>query len=250
MRTLATLTLATLALLLPGALALPGALTQERQVATVEEPESEVKFPVELTVTWGKDQEATHDLCGMGLRWKRKFLINWKVYAFGFYLDDAALPALRKAAGDLSPEKLADSKDFRRALLAAGKEGFGRTMRLVMTRDVDADTMAEAFEGSLWPRMEEASEAGKERDAAKTALDTFRGFFEKEAEEEQEMIFSWLPGDKLKATVDGKSFPLVESAALCQALFDVYLGADPISDSAKEDIFEKLHAKLHPKKEG
>ena len=241
MRTLAALALAALA---PIAV-LPVALAQDQapEIVTVEEPDTEVAFPLELQVA----KDTRHQLCGMGVRVKKKFLMNFKVYALGFYLDEAAaLPALREAAGDLNLKKLQSSEAFRKALLAGDKKGFGRSIRLVMVRDVDADTMAEAFEDSLWPRMKDATETTEERTAAKAALDRFRGFFEKEAEEDQVMDFTWLPGDKLQATVDGKRFPLVESEHLCRALFDVYLGEDPISKKAKTNIFTSLYAKLHP----
>lgn len=243
MRTLALAALAALPLVALGTVP-NGALAQdETPVVTVEEPGTEVRFPIELTI----DKDTRHQLCGMGVRAKKKFFMSFKVYALGFYLDeDAALPALKAAAGDLSVKKLEDSEAFRKALLAGGEKAFGRSVRLVMVRDVDADTMAEAFEDSLWPRMKDATEAGEEREAAEAALARFRGFFEKEAEEDQVMDFSWLPGGKLKAVVDGKPFPLVENEALCRALFDVYLGEDPISDKAKTNIFTSLHARLHP----
>ncbi len=236
MRKLATLAALT-ALALP-ALALSATLIAPQDappaVETVEEPDTEVKFPVALTVA----KDTDHELCGVGVRVKKKFFMNFKVYALGFYIDEeTALPALREAAGDLSVKKLEKSKAFRKALLADGKKGFGRTIRLVMVRDVDADDMAEAFEDSLWPRMKDAAETTEERAAAKAALDKFRSFFEKEAEEDQVMDFTWLPGDKLQATVDGKGFALVKDKYLCGALFDVYLGDDPISSKAKTNIF-------------
>jgi hypothetical protein len=238
---------AALALVALPALALARPLTNTpqdtRPVPTVEEPSTDVEFPVRLTVV---DKKTTHELAGMGVRVKKKFFMKFKVYAVGFYIDEkAALPVLRKSAADLSVKKLEDSKDFRKALLS---DKFGKTVRLVMVRDVDADTMAEAFEDSLWPRMKARTKETKDRTAAKAALDKFRGFFEKEAEEDQVMDFTWVPGGKLYAVVDGKKFPVVQNEALCWALFDIYLGDDPISDDAKTNIFGALRAKLHPKK--
>ena len=221
----------------------------QKQVATVEEPETEVRFPVTLTVV---DKDTQHELMGVGVRVKKKFFMNFNVYAMGFYVDrEGALEALREPAGKLSAAKLETSKKFRKALLG---DTFGKTMRLVMVRDVDADDMAEAFEDALWPRMkayvvdeEDRAKEARDRAAAKQALDTFRGYFEKEAEEDQVMDFTWLPEDELYAVVDGKRHKVVENAALCWALFDVFLGDDPISEDANEAFHEGLHELLHPK---
>lgn len=221
----------------------------DKPVATVKEPETDVRFPVLLKI----DDKTQHDLMGVGVRVKTKFFLDFNVYAMGFYVDSKpAVEALRESAKDLKASKLEKDKKFREALLA---DTFGKTMRLVMVRDVDADTMAEAFEDSLWPRMdkrvvnkEDRDKEAKDRAAAKKALETFRDFFEKEAEEDQVMDFTWLPGGELYATIDGKRHPVVKNQTLAWALFDVYLGADPIDDDAKEDFFEGLHELLHPKK--
>jgi len=242
MRLFAALALATLPAL---ALAHPhvAAAQDARPVPTVEEPSTDVKFPVTLTVV---DKKTTHQLSGMGVRIKKKFFMKFKVYAVGFYIDEAAaLPVLKQSAADLSVKKLESSKDFRKALLS---DKFGKTLRLVMVRDVDADDMAEAFEDSLWPRMKERAKDTKDRTAAKAALDKFRGFFQKEAEEDQIMDFTWVPGGMLYAVVDGKKFPVVKNEALCWALFDIYVGDDPISDDTKTNIFGALRKKLHPAK--
>ncbi len=230
------------------ALALPLAATtfQDEPVKTVEEPETEVAFPVTLTVLpkTEKREAVSHQLSGVGVREKTIFKVD--VYALGFYMDEeAALPALKKAAEDLSASKLEKSAAFRKALLG---DDFGKTMRLVMVRDVDAEDMSEAFDDALWPRMKAHSDKEQDRIAAKAALAEFRGFFEKEAKDKQVLDFTWMPGGLMYAVVDGKRFPVVKSESLCRALFDVFVGDDPISGGAKKDIFKNLHSKLHPKK--
>ena len=243
----------TLALALLASLALPigaiGAITsQDKKVPTVEEPETEVEFPISLIVLPKTEErkEVKHDLSGMGVRVKTKFFMDFEVYALGFYMDEEkGLAALKKPAGDLSVSKLEDSKEFRKALLG---DDFGKTMRLVMVRDVDADDMAEAFDDVLWPRMKDRSEDEEELSAAKVALKKFKDFFEKEAEEDQVLDFTWMPGGEMYAVVDGKRHPVVKSTALCWALFDVFVGDDPISEEARENIITALREKLHPTK--
>jgi hypothetical protein len=238
----------TLTLALIGGLAMPLVATtfQDTKVPTVEEPETGIEFPVTLTVLpkTEKREAVKHQLNGLGVREKTWLKVD--VYALGFYMDDLkGLAALKKPAGDLSVSKLQDSKDFRKALLG---DTFGKTMRLVMARDVDADDMSEAFNDALWPRMEERTKKDEERKAAEAAMAKFKGFFEKEAEEDQVLDFTWMPGGLMYAVVDGKRHPVVKSEPLCWALFDIFVGDDPITEDGKEDIFKELHKKLHPKK--
>ena len=135
--------------ILPLAAVLQDKTPAQKPVATVKEPETKVSFPVELNVV---NKETTHELMGVGVRVKTKFFMDFDVYAMGFYLDRAkALETLKESAAELTAAKLETSKEFRAALLS---DKFGKTMRLVMVRDVDADTMAEAFEDSLWPHMD------------------------------------------------------------------------------------------------
>ena len=172
--------------------------------------------------------------------------MDFEVYALGFYMDEEkGLAALRESAADLSVSKLEKSKEFRKALLG---DDFGKTMRLVMVRDVDADDMAEAFDDALWPRMKDRCEDEKQLAAAKLAQKSFKGFFEKEAEEDQVLDFTWMPGGEMHAVVDGKRHPVVKNEALCWALFDIFVGDDPISEDAKENIMTALREKLHPAK--
>ncbi|MFT4709571.1 MAG: hypothetical protein ACI9D0_000500 [Bacteroidia bacterium] len=243
MRFKTTLVLALLASL---ALPLSAVNAQDKKVPTVEEPETEVAFPISIVVLpkTEKRKEVKHALSGMGVRVKTKFFMDFEVYALGFYMDEEkGLAALKEPAADLSVSKLEESKEFREALLG---DDFGKTMRLVMVRDVDADDMAEAFDDVLWPRMKERCKEEKELSAAKIALKKFKDFFEKEAEEDQVLDFTWMPGGEMYAVVDGKRHPVVKNGALCWALFDVFVGDDPISEDAKENIITALREKLHP----
>ena len=64
-------------------------ISQDPPVATVEEPETEIAFPVELVVHVDEEErETVHQLVATGVREKTIFAVD--VYAFGFYLDAAA----------------------------------------------------------------------------------------------------------------------------------------------------------------
>jgi len=90
--------------------------------------------------------------------------------------------------------------------------------------------MAEAFNEALAPRV------GSDT----AALTRFRSFFSNELTKGTEMLFSWRPGNVLGVSIGGREVGTVESAALCRALFDVYLGNKPISPAGKKTVVARL----------
>jgi chalcone isomerase-like protein len=206
----------------------------------VEEKATDAMFP--KWIQYGKGEAvSTHHLAGLGVR--KKTIFRVKVYAFGFYLDSAAAAAKVKP---LVGRKLKDMMKDRKLDAALLDDSFGKTIRLVMARDVDADDMAEAFEDSLKSRIKKytAKMDEKQKKAATDALTKFRGYFKTEAKEDQILQFTWLPGGRLQTKIDGKVSPEIKNLALCHALFHVYLGNDPISESGKEKILKGLPTAL------
>jgi Chalcone isomerase like len=214
----------------------PAVKAQAKKAPTVKESASGLTFPTWITVG-AKDKPSTHALVGLGIR--KKTIFRVKVYAFGFYIDVNAAQAQLKPYMAKSTKKLLKDRTFDRALTS---DKFGKTLRLVMARDVDADDMEEAFEDALKPRIKQFLKKATEADRGKgtAALKKFQAYFTKELEKKHELIFTWLPGGNLYTTIQGKKFPVIKNEALCWALFDVYLGDDPISDDGKETIVKAL----------
>ena len=215
----------------PGAAA-PAAVTETAsQPATpeaVREPESGTLFPLALT----PPGEATpHWLMGTGIRQRTIFRVN--VYAFGLYVDaDGARASLSEFAGT-SAEALGRDERFTRRLLDLD---FGMALRLVMTRTVGGSDVADAFDDALRPRMPRAGR-DPDGDAAVTALARLRGYLDvDEVRRGAEIVFSCGPAGRLAMTVDGADRPPIESRVLCRALFDVYLGEDPIERDGRCNI--------------
>ena len=61
-----------------------------------------------------------------------------------------------------------------------------------------------------------------------------------------EIVFSCGPAGRLAMTVDGAERPPIESRALCRALFDVYLGEDPIERDGKRNALAGFAGLLRP----
>ena len=109
-------------------------------------------------------------------------------------------------------------------------------LRLVMTRNVGADDMASAFDDALRPRVEEAA-SSMNMPGGVQALETFRGYFNVgEMTEGSELLFTCSPEGTLRTRIKGTAAPDIRSRALCWALFDVYLGEDPISKDGKKGV--------------
>jgi hypothetical protein len=207
-----------------GALALGCAVPLAAQ--TVTEPSSGVAFPTTLTAPGG----GHHTLVGTGLR--TRTILRVKVYAFGLYVDaSGAREALGSFAGR-DARALQRDESFYGALL---RLPFPMTLRLVMTRDVEGEDMAEAFDDQLRPRVIQA--ASRNMPGGEAALDTFRGYFSVgEMTKDSEALFTCTPDGTLSSSVKGVPNPPVSSQALCWALFDVYLGSSPISSDGKRSL--------------
>ncbi len=203
-----------------------------QQVATVEEPSSKVPFPTELTVPGGS---ATQVLTGTGIRVKT--FLKVKVYAFGLYVDPDGARSTLSAYKDMSASTLERDQAFYRRIL---DQDFAMTLRLVMTRDVGGEDMADAFDGALRPRVQKAA-AEMGMPEAETALDQFRGYFSLgEMTKGAEIVFSCSPDGRLTTSVKGEPQSSIESETLCWALFDVYLGEKPISGDGKKKVIARF----------
>lgn len=197
------------------------------QVGMTVEQHSGVAFPMEISAVGG---EASHALTGMGIR--TKTFLKVKVYAFGVYVDESGAEAALSDYAGKSYLDLQDDQGFYDRIL---QMDFPMTLRLVMTRNVGGDDMAEAFDGALRPRVQRAA-AEMSMPGGEEALEQFRNYFSvEEMTNGSELLFSCADGT-LNTSVKGEVQAPIASPALCWALFDVYLGRDPISKDGKKTV--------------
>lgn len=198
----------------------------------VREPESGTPFPIVLVPPGGT---RTHRLVGTGIRQRTIFRVN--VYAFGLYVDPAgAHNALAAYAGRPASELRRD-KRFHERLLDLD---FGTTLRLVMTRTVAGGDVADAFDDALRPRMAPRNQERGEADTA-AALARLRSHLDTdEVARGTEILLSCGPAGRLTTSVGQVQRPPIASRALCRALFDIYLGEDPIERDARRNIIGGL----------
>lgn len=197
---------------------------------SIKEPKTEILFPLVLPAA---GTQMKHLLVGAGARTKTIFGV--KVYAVGFYLDgERALGELTRYKID-NPKKLQKNPRFYERFM---HENFGKSIRIVMARDVDSDDMREAFDDVLRPAVRKRSKDQEQQDAL-TALNKFIGYFKSELRKGDELIFTWQNGT-LFTSYNRREMGQLQSPTLAYALFDVYLGQDPVSDRAKEGFFTGL----------
>lgn len=185
-------------------------------------------FPNELRTAAG-----VQTLTGTGVRTRTVFKV--KVYTFGLYVAaDAARGALSRWRGKSAAELSGDQLLYDELL----KGGFPMTLRLVMSRDVSAGQMTEAFDEALTPRVAQAAQRSMPGGAE--ALAQFRALFTTPLSRGTEILFSWAPSDKLLVSIGGRQVGIIDNRAFAWALFDVYLGTKPISPEGKRSVIARL----------
>ncbi|QDV05974.1 Chalcone-flavanone isomerase [Planctomycetes bacterium Poly30] len=215
-----------------------------QSVQTAKESESGHRYPVTTPSTL-KAEDAkkegvkplTLDLLGMGIREKTIFNVN--VYSYALYVDDETVQSELKKWKGMSASKVgSDGALFAKLLSQTGT----KELRLRFCRNVDAEDVVSAFEDSLKPRILEMKKAEKGTEAEKLAnLTTFRKFFSLDKlKDGNELRFTWHPDGTLSTVVNGERKPDVMAPALAMAMFDVYLGAKPISKSSKKKLVKRL----------
>lgn len=193
----------------------------------IRAPNVSADFPTELQTPVG-----VHLLTGTGVR--TRTILKVKVYTFGLYVDgEGARKGLASWRGKDAAALSADASLYDELL----KGSFPMTLRLEMSRSVTAGQMTEAFDEALTPRVAQAAQRGMPGGAE--AVGQFRALFTTPLTRGTELLFTW-SGDRLLVSIGGRQVGTIDNRALAWALFDVYLGAKPISAEGKRSVIARL----------
>ena len=208
-----------------------GALGVPDAVAFVVEPKTGLRLPGEFCVR-GQTSDCA-PLAGMCVRVKRIAGVGVKVYACGLYVHpkqakqsvgDAGWHVGRGVADVAGDQKLFD------ALLH--DSSVTKTVRLTFARDLDSAKIADALSERLRPALGKDSKS----------LRTFEAYFDGvKFLKGQSLTFS-ADGGKLTTSIRGKQVGVIDDAKMCVALFDAYLGKNPVVPGAKKSLGEKIAA--------
>lgn len=169
-------------------------------------PGSGTRYPTPVTAqVAGKDVSLV--LTGVAMR--KKYLLN--VYAIGSYLQDsvAARTAEELVAAD-APKRL----------------------HLVMERDVDGKTMAEAFRTAI--------RANYPAPALDSEVNQLVAFMEPLAANKGDQVFlTHVPGVGLHCQMLGKAEVTIASPALARAVWEIYLGKNHLGEDIKKGLVSR-----------
>ena len=168
-------------------------------VALLARDVSGVNVPETLSVE-GK----TRKLNGAGIRKKARF----KVYVAALYAENPS----KDAAALTSTDQI-------------------RSMRLHFLRDVKGDAVAEAISEGF----ERNSKA--QMPALKDRLAKFNAMIPNVAEGD-ELVLTYVPGKGTIVSVKGAEKGVIEGKDFADALFTVWLGADPVQENLKADLLK------------
>lgn len=204
------------------------------------EPTTNVKFPTSILAPGGSSPLS---LVGTGYREKSIAFIRVKVYAIGMYFDvniSASLASWKGKRGD----ELSKDVSFFKAIAEAPVE---KGIRIVLVRDVDGATFWGALDEAVTARLKAADAGAAGQDALDAFGEVFRG---RSLKQGTSIYLTWVQPFKLQVAVSGDSMvpetveASIVSAALVSSLFDVYLGENPVSPTAKASIASGLESLL------
>uniref|UniRef100_A0A383W2M2 Chalcone isomerase domain-containing protein n=1 Tax=Tetradesmus obliquus TaxID=3088 RepID=A0A383W2M2_TETOB len=201
-----------------------------------QEPATGIEYPAECCVLTKK---ICPQLAGVGVRAKRILgLKNINVYSVGMYVDaHGAKKALHKYKGEDVDELMGNQKLFDELV---GDTHFERSLRLVISfGSLKRSQFLNALEERLKPELAKAKEA-------ESTMKAFEGLFDGvNFRRGTEIAFSTHHKGQLVTQIDGKQVGSIQSPALVKALFDIYVGPDPVSADAKKSIGKGLVALMN-----
>jgi len=222
----------------------PSFTAQRSQIPRVEEPESDHEYPAYVRSTLSKEEAKgakpktkTLDLLGLGIREKTIFNVN--VYSYVLYVDRAFV---KKEFAKYKGQKLSKIKKDEELFKTLLTQNATKELRIRFCRKVDAEDVVSAFEDSLKPRILASKVKIKTTEKEKLkSLEEFRAFFDLDKlKNGNELRFTWQQDGTLTTIVNNERKPDIMDKHLAQALFDVYLGDDPISKSGKKNLVKRL----------
>ncbi|KAG6421416.1 hypothetical protein SASPL_117968 [Salvia splendens] len=204
----------------------------------LEEPQTKVKYQTSLSLP---GCSSSLSLLGTGQLWEKVFaIIGVKVYAAGLYANPSIFSKLDAWKGRSSAELHKDSSLFD-AIYQAPLE---KSLHIILVRDLDGKTFWDALDEALSPRIKSPTPVDE------TALSTFRGIFQGRPLQKGTSIFlTWLDTAKMLFFVTPEGIPssvdaAIESSNVTSALFDVFLGGNPVSPSLRASACIGLAAAL------
>ncbi len=177
----------------------------------IVEPDTEMEYPDQTTIEAGGK---THNLAVTGVGLREKTFMKVDVYTIVSYV----------AVGTTLPDDQGISllmADVAKQLRMDLRRGFGREKLINSFKDVIEDNYDDTS-------------------AFASDMETFLAYFTDDAQENDILIFTYVPGTGLTTSLNGTEKGVITNKEFSQALWTVWFGEDPASDGLKEDLLGAL----------
>ena len=177
----------------------------------IVEPDTETEYPDQATIEAGGK---THNLTVTGVGLREKTFLKVDVYTIVSYVAEGTA--------------LADDKGI--ALLEAD---VAKQLRMDLRRGFSREKLINSFKDVIEDNYDDTT-------AFAADMETFFGYFADDAQENDILIFTYLPGVGLTTNLNGTEKGVIANKAFSQALWTVWFGEDPASGGLKEDLLGAL----------
>jgi len=171
------------------------------------------KMEYEDTVTVGTEG-ASHTLTVTGVGLREKTFMKVNVYVIVSYLIEGT-----KLEGDQG--------------LALLNLDAPKMIKMDLVRGFSRDKLCNAFKDVIEVNYEDQSAFG-------TDMENFLAYFTADAQDGDELIFTYLPGKGLTSVLNGKELGVIENFEFVKALWTVWFGAKPANDGLKKDLLAQI----------
>ncbi len=181
-------------------------------VLGITEKKTGTEYPDQITVSVG-DQEVTLDATGVGLR--EKTFLKVDVYTIVSYVVSGA---------DLEGDDLG---------LALCKLQQPKRLRMDLRRSFSREKLIHAFVEVIEKNYEDTSGFADD-------LQIFKGYFTRDAQDGDVIIFDYVPGKGLTTTLNGEVKGIIRNPTFAEALWSVWFGKKPANNGLKRDLLAAL----------
>ncbi len=186
-------------------------VTLPRTAGAIVEKKTKTEYPDQITIqAGGQDLELT--VTGVGLR--EKTFMKVDVYTIVSYV----------AAG----EKLDGDKGLSLVALDAPKQ-----LRMDLRRGFSREKLVNSFKEVIEKNYDDLAPFAAD-------METFFGYFTKDAEENDILIFTYLPGVGLTTNLNGEDKGVIANFEFTQALWTVWFGEKPANGGLKKALLSAL----------
>ena len=179
--------------------------------SAVTEPKTETEYPDTVTIDAGG---ASHELTVTGVGLREKTFMKVDVYTIVSYV----------AAGTT----LADDKGVSLLTVDAPKQ-----LRMDLRRGFSREKLIKSFQEVIEKNYDDTS-------GFATEMETFFGYFVNDAQEDDILIFTYIPGQGLTTNLNGEEKGVIANFSFTQALWTVWFGEKPASGGLKKALLSEM----------